>query len=153
MSHRQNRYGDLPVYQNGANGGHLNRRKVARLYNFTHREIVKAYNNWIRIDRITGSTLTFKSYLDKMLEAEITPNQVGKRLADYNLSRYGDDGPYTETSCRFITTKENASEQSHAISIYEATVKKHGKEETHRMFALNGSKGGKKSAGLPRKRK
>jgi hypothetical protein len=104
-------YGDLPKHNHGSNKGRINHQKVAIQYNFTAKEVEKAYLNWIHIFRFTESTLTFKQYLDKLLEVKITPTDVGNKINQYNLSRFNDKGPYTNDSCRFILSTENLKEQ------------------------------------------
>lgn len=103
--------GDLPVHDSGLNRGRLNRNVAAVARGLSQKELHKAYNNWIQIFRIEGSNLKFDEYLDKLLEAGITPNCLGNGLNKYHLSRYDDEGPYTINSCRFITKAENMQEQ------------------------------------------
>ena len=77
----------------------------------------KAYVNWQDIFRIAGSSLTFRQYLDKMVEAGITPNQIGNGRDQYNLSRYGDVGVYSDETCRFTKRIENEREQHQRRSV------------------------------------
>lgn len=81
------------------------------MYGFTVGQLFKAYWNWQETIRFEGSDLTFRQYLDKLKAAGLTPDDVGNREGQYNLSRYGDDGVYTDSNCRFITRKENLQEQ------------------------------------------
>jgi hypothetical protein len=104
--------GKLPTFENGINHGRLDRTKTAKLFGLATTQVYKAYNNWIQIfSREPDSTLTFEQYLWKLKDAKITPDQVGNGQWLYNLSRYNDNGPYTNDSCRFILCIENVAEQ------------------------------------------
>lgn len=106
--------GNLPTIKKGVNKNRLDRISLAKQLNFTKQQVYKAYNNWIQIFRIEGSSLTFEEYLNKMLDAGILPENVGNDMnMDYHLSRYNDEGPYTNESCRFILKTENMLEQKH----------------------------------------
>jgi hypothetical protein len=109
-------YGNLPKHINGPNKGAVDHKAAASRYGFTLTEIKKANNNWIAIFRIKGSNLSFEQYLDKLLEAKINPSQVGIGSGKYHLARLNDEGPYTENSCRFITSTANSKEQKHKIA-------------------------------------
>lgn len=106
-------HGSLPKHLKGNNIGRINREATAKKYNITVDLLFKAYWNWQHIFRIETSTLTFENYLDKMINAGLTPIDIGNAEGQYNLSRYGDDGPYTNDNCRFITRKQNLAEQQH----------------------------------------
>lgn len=106
-------YGDLPRNKTGINKSRLDRARICKEYGFTYRELTKAYLNWQDTFRIEGSDLTFKQYLDKLREVGLTPSDVGNDHAQYNLSRYNDEGCYSLRTCRFITRKENLLEQCH----------------------------------------
>lgn len=101
----------LPIVTSGRNRGRLDRVAAAKQTGLTRRQLSKAYNNWIQIFRVEGSTLGFADYLEKMREAAITPDDVGCRTGRYNLARIGDDGPYTSEACRFVTQAQNLAEQ------------------------------------------
>lgn len=104
--------GDLPRHEPGRpNAGQIDRAAVSVLYGFTIRQLTKAYLNWQDVFRYKDSTLTYQDYLDKMIEAEITPDDIGNGRKQYNLSRYGDEGPYTKQNCRFILRVDNEREQ------------------------------------------
>jgi hypothetical protein len=61
--------------------------------------------------RKLDTELDFKLYVTKAKEANITnPSIIGIRKEQYQLGRIGDEGPYTEQSCRFITGKQNKQE-------------------------------------------
>lgn len=130
----------LPVYKSGTNVGNLNRTLAANLLGLTKEELSKAYNNWIQIFRIDGSSLTFVQYLDKMKEADIGPYDVGNSIDQYHLSRYNDVGPYTNESCRFLLKKENLFEQK-KVSPYLRVVYKYGEEVAKKIARENGRKG------------
>lgn len=51
--------------------------------------------------------LTLDEYRDKLKEAGITPEQVGRASHQYHLARWTDKGDYTPASCRFVTVPEN----------------------------------------------
>lgn len=102
--------GNLPTFQTGINKGRLDRIKVADVVGFTYKQVSKAYNNWIQIFRIENSDLTFEEYLNKLKEANITPDNVNN-INGYNLARFNDEGPYTKESCRFIPCLQNSNEQ------------------------------------------
>jgi hypothetical protein len=104
-------YGDLPLHQNGLNKNRLDRKIICEMYSFTYKEVTKAYLNWQDIFRFDGSNLTFKQYLDKLVEMGLTPSNVGNDFGFYNLSRYNDVGCYSNDNCRFITREENLEEQ------------------------------------------
>lgn len=106
-------YGDLPLHEKGINVGRLDRQRISDKYQFTIKDISKAYWNWQEVFRLKGSDLTFQQYLDKLVEAGISPSMVGNQSHQYNLSRYGDQGVYTVDNCRFITRLENLKEQKH----------------------------------------
>ena len=74
-------------------------------------QLFKAYWNWQEVFRFEGSTLTFREYLDKLIEIGITPSDVGNRDGQFNLSRFNDEGSYTNENCRFITREKNLEEQ------------------------------------------
>ncbi len=103
--------GDLPLHTKGMNVNRLDRKRAAELYGLTDAQLHKAYNNWIQIFRMEGSTLTFQEYLNKLDEASITPDEVGTYNHQYQLSRVNDEGPYTKESCRFLLKTENFREQ------------------------------------------
>ena len=50
-------------------------------------------------------------YKSKLIDANITPNKIGRTLGSYQLARYSDSGDYTESNCRFITQTENLKER------------------------------------------
>ena len=144
---RINLLGNLPTYISGINKNRLDRKKISSMYGITYNQVNKAYNNWIQIFRMTGSNLTFEQYLDKMKEVNITPDQVGNEFGKYNLSRYNDEGPYTNNSCRFILFEENLKEEKRE-SIYERSIRKNGKEKTHSQLSKSGRKGNLVKRGL-----
>jgi len=109
----KNYCGNLPRHKFGVNKGNVDRLAVSKLYGFTVEQLKKAYLNWQDVFRIEGSTLTYEQYLDKLSETDITPNHVGNLPNQYNLSRYGDIGSYTNKNCRFILRLDNEREQSH----------------------------------------
>lgn len=101
-------------------------------------EVVKAYNNWIQIFRIKNSTLTFEQYLYKMHEVKIRPFDIGMSLNEqYQLSRYNDEGPYTNQSCRFILAKLNLEEEKKE-SPYFRSIKKYGIKKARKIQSKNG---------------
>lgn len=116
-------YGNLPLHKQGINKGRLDRTIICKLYTLTPKELTKAYLNWQDIFRIEGSNLTFEGYLNKLTKTKITPFQVGNNNGQYNLSRYGDKGVYTEDNCRFILRTENLDEQCHRPMSISAKLK------------------------------
>lgn len=56
--------------------------------------------------------LTFDEYVSKLIEAGITPHQVGRTNGSYQLGRITDSGDYTIDSCRFITQVQNLIERT-----------------------------------------
>lgn len=104
--------GNLPIIKYGINRGRLDRPILCKERELTKEEIHKAYNNWIQIFRIKESTLTFEEYLNKMNDVGISPFDVGNDNEQYHLSRYNDEGPYTNESCRFVKKYINMSEQT-----------------------------------------
>lgn len=56
--------------------------------------------------------LSYEQYAEKVLQAGISPNQIGRTLGSYQLARYTDSGDYTIDSCRFITQTENLIERT-----------------------------------------
>jgi len=103
--------GNLPLIRSGPNRNRLDREIVAKHLNYSIEEVYKAYNNWIQIFRIEGSTLTFEEYLNKLNETGIRPSDLGNDNNNYHLSRYTDEGPYTNNSCRFVMKRVNMEEQ------------------------------------------
>jgi hypothetical protein len=110
-------YGDLPLHPKGPNIGRIDRKAVSEKYNFSEKEIKKAYLNWQDIFRFDGSSLKFSEYLDKLKEINISPSDVGNESYQYNLSRYQDLGCYTKENCRFITRLENLQEQFYPAGV------------------------------------
>lgn len=57
------------------------------------------------------SELTFEQFMQKVKDAElVTPNQIGVKKDQYQLSRVGDVGSYTDDRCRFVTVQKNRKE-------------------------------------------
>lgn len=56
-------------------------------------------------------SLTLDEYVTKLIEAGISPRDIGKGSCKYQLGRIGDTGPYTKESCRFITHTQNIKER------------------------------------------
>lgn len=139
---RSNLYGNLPKHKSGSCCGQIDRKAVAKIYGFSYFEIIKAYNNWILIFRFQKSNLTFEQYLNKLVEAGITPSNVGKRSTDYSLSRINDEGPYTQKSCRFITTRANCLEQKY-VDLHAAKIAKYGIRGVSELNKKAGHLGGK----------
>lgn len=109
---RTNLLGNVPLIKTGMNKGRLDRPALAEQRNLSLKEVYKAYNNWIQIFRIEGSTLTFEEYLNKMKETGISPFDLGNDNHNYHLSRFNDEGPYTNESCRFVSKYINMNEQT-----------------------------------------
>lgn len=83
--------GDLPL----GRGGNLNHVKTADKFGFTRKQLTKLYWCWRNAvcgPNGKGSTLTFCEYITKTFEANITPDQIGRRKDQYNLARVGDSG-------------------------------------------------------------
>lgn len=131
----------LPLHKFGPNKGRLNRSEATKITGLTTSQLHKAYNNWNMLFRKPGTNITFIQYLNKMMEANITPDDLGNSLENYHLSRYNDEGPYTNESCRFITKRENLQEQK-KVSPYAKVVSKYGEAEAKRMNAIAGRQGG-----------
>lgn len=55
--------------------------------------------------------LPFEIYVEKMVEANITPDQIGCTKGKYQLCRYTDTGDYTKDSCRFDTMENNIKDK------------------------------------------
>lgn len=143
---RKELLGKLPVYQSGPNKGRLDRNQTAKLVNLSKRQLSKAYNNWIQIFRIPESTLTFEQYLNKLREANITPDDVGNLIYQYHLARIGDIGPYANDTCRFILKKDNLQEQyinGKRSNIFDRTILKYGHDKAIEIQKCNGLLGGK----------
>lgn len=67
--------------------------------------------------------LTFYTYTQLAVEAGLTsPSQIGRSKYDYQLGRYGDQGGYSITNCRFITKKENLDERQLSGAIDRAMM-------------------------------
>lgn len=79
-----------------------------------------------------------ESYRRKILEAGITPEQIGRTLGSYQLSRYGDVGDYTESNCRFITQTENLKERCINGGTERAIAARRGKPNIKVSIALTG---------------
>lgn len=104
-------WGNLPRHPQQKS--HLDRKTIAAQCGITVKLLFKAYLNWQDIFRFEESTLTFEQYLNKLTEAGLSPADIGNNEGQYNLSRYFDQGAYTNNNCRFITRKENLLEQFH----------------------------------------
>jgi hypothetical protein len=134
--------GGLPLHSSGSNKGRLDRNATAAQLGWTIGQVSKAYNNWIQVFRMSGSTLTFEQYINKMKETGILPEDVSNHIGGYHLARYGDEGPYTNESCRFILTEDNLQEQrdnGRWSSPYSRTVAKYGEARTREILRYNGS--------------
>lgn len=74
-----------------------------------------ARDKWLRHGRHCKERgvkpIDLEGYKKKILDAGITPEQIGRTLGCYHLARYADVGDYTESSCRFITLSENLKEK------------------------------------------
>ena len=107
--------GDLPRILSGPNRGRVDRRKVSSIYGFTVKQLTKAYLNWMDVFRspYQDSTLTYRQYLDKLRESNLTPNDIRNVEGGYNLARVNDEGCYHDHNCRFILRSENLLEQKH----------------------------------------
>jgi hypothetical protein len=101
----------MPVFVSGPNKGRLDRKAAATAWELTEAQLSKAYNNWIQIFRYPDSALLFVEYLSKIVEAGISPDDVGMGAGKYQLARYGDVGAYADDNCRFIPAAENLAEQ------------------------------------------
>jgi hypothetical protein len=104
-------YGNLPLHKSGPNVGRIDRKATAARFGITVNDLFKAYWNWQEIFRFEGSELTFEQYLTKLQKAGLSPSDIGNRDGQFNLSRYNDEGPYSDKNCRFITRKDNLREQ------------------------------------------
>jgi hypothetical protein len=62
--------------------------------------------------------LSFQEYKNLLLEAGITPYQIGHK--GYHLSRYNDAGNYEVGNCRFITHVANMKEQKKSSTQLQA---------------------------------
>ena len=68
--------------------------------------------------------LTFYSYIDLAVAAGILDHSmIGKKIDDYQLGRYGDQGGYSVTNCRFITKRENLAERKTSGATEKAIAK------------------------------
>lgn len=133
MKRKSNLLGNVPK-----RGSQLDRNLYAEQLGLSKEQLHKAYNNWTQAFRIPGTTLTFEQYMNKLREAGITPSEVNN-VDGYNLSRYNDEGPYTNESCRFIPAKMNIFEQE-KFSPYERTLNKYGEEQTRNYCAEGGKR-------------
>jgi len=87
--------------------------------------------------------LTDDELQDLLDEAGITIDDVGRGTNKYQLSRYGDTGPYEVGNCRFITQLDNLSEMKRRGPV-GYSVRIFGKEyESYKQAAdiLNINKG------------
>ena len=107
--------GDLPRILLGPNKGRVDRGKVSLIYGFTVKQLTKSYLNWIEVFRspYQDSTLSYRQYLDKLRESNLTPDDIRNGEGGYNLSRVNDEGCYHEHNCRFILWAQNLIEQKH----------------------------------------
>ena len=81
-------------------------------YNIHESERISGiYKYWAtkRLDK-KGFTLTGKQMIQLFDEADIRPEDIGRKAHEYHLARYGDTGPYEMGNCRFITARENLME-------------------------------------------
>jgi hypothetical protein len=115
--------GNLPTRKSGM----LNRPEAASELGVSVAALHKGYNNWCQIFRIVGSSLTLVQYFEKLNEAGITVFDLGVTVGRYNLSRYNDNGPYTNISCRFILVEENHNEQVF-VAPFQRMVAKYGRD-------------------------
>ena len=129
--------GNLPRILKGVNKTRLNRQATADLYGFSFQQIHKAYNNWNMLFKRKNSTLTFKEYLDKMVEVKITPDDLGTGIDDYNLCRVNDEGDYHNYNCSFKPKRENLAEQIRE-NPYVRSLNKYGFDKVIEIARLAG---------------
>ena len=117
--------GDLPRILSGPNRGRVDRRKVSKIYGFTIKQLTKSYLNWMDIFRnpYQNSTLTYRQYLDKLHDSNLSPDDIRNSEGGYNLSRINDYGCYHNHNCRFILRQENLKEQKHPSHTEESKQK------------------------------
>lgn len=142
--------GGLPIILSGSNRGRLDRKAAAELLGISIEEVYQAYNLWIQLFRTKGCELTLLQYFEKLKDAGISVRALGNKPEDYHLARYGDVGPYTVTSCRFITKAENLREQKKS-SVYSHMLTKYGPKKTKAILRKAGRLGGLKNRGKTRK--
>lgn len=121
----------------GINRGRLDRQATSYLYSWTFGQIHKAYNNWNMLFRKEGTTLLFKDYLDKMVEINITPDDLGNGIDDFHLCRVNDEGGYRKDNCSFKVKRENLFEQR-PQDVEAATLKKYGAKRTRELHVIAG---------------
>lgn len=86
------------------------------------------------------SPLTYDEYKQKLLDAGITADQVGKSVEHYHLSRYTDSGDYTVNSCRFITALKNLHEMRSNGGLARMAEKRRGRTKENDPSIANSAK-------------
>ena len=97
-------------------------------------------------ERGIKNRITFATYVKKAVEAGAKrPSAIGQTAGKLQLGRIGDDGPYTKSSCRFITMEQNQEERKlnggTAIAVEKAARIRRGQtKETHEHIAAMAEK-------------
>lgn len=128
--------GNLPTRKSGM----LNRPEAAKKLGISKEALHKGYNNWCQTFRMKGSCLTLEQYFTKLAETKITVFDLGNVAGCYQLARYNDEGPYTNTSCRFVPIEVNFGEQKR-LAPFQHMVDRFGYEEASRRNSANAVKG------------
>lgn len=93
------------------------------------------------VNRKKVKALSFAEYMQKIIDANIQPEQIGATNNSYQLARYSDLGDYTLETCRFITKQENFLEQIKNGGIAAGAEKKRGRtSESHKGLAIMAEK-------------
>lgn len=72
------------------------------------KKALSKFNNCLKLEYRANFHLSISEYFMKMIEANISPHQIGRNsLKDYRLCRINDVGEYTINNCFFDTFRNN----------------------------------------------
>lgn len=122
------------------------RRKIVVDLGFRNNDFPKWHEKWVNFCKSVevkgvGNAINFPLYMSKAKTAGLTrPSDIGQTLGKYQMGRKTDSGPYTKTSCRFITVEQNQKERKlnggTAIAVEKAAKVRRGQtKETHEHIA------------------
>jgi len=78
-------------------------------------------------------SLSFYDYIDLAVDAGlVSPDEIGRKNEQYNLSRIMDQGSYEIGNCRFLTKKENLLERIPSGAMKRAFAKRKSFDEGRR---------------------
>lgn len=79
--------------------------------------------------------LSYSNFKALVKDAGLSSSDLGFSGGGYVLARFGDEGPYSLTNCRFITQKENAAERK-VTKRSRLASRKNVKSATRALYAI-----------------